>query len=243
MMVAPWGNAPRLASNAAGFMATRTLGESPGVEMVWSEMWTWKADTPARVPAGARISAGKSGNVARSLPSRADEVVNRSPASCIPSPESPANRMTTRSIRWGDFGSMVVSDTLLLFVLLERSRASVADVPPVDRHPLGGAPVQDARRGHAAGPPRHYRRPPGTQAIVHGGCRTGPCGGPGRASGDGDLGIQVDVLDGMDEGGALVGRPLEGLAPHDQTGTARPLVDHGGSDGLGQVVGPLGLAA
>ena len=71
MMVAPWGRAATLALSAAGFMATSTLGESPGVEMSWSEMWTWKADTPARVPAGALISAGKSGNVARSLPNRA----------------------------------------------------------------------------------------------------------------------------------------------------------------------------
>ena len=31
--------------------------------------WTWNPETPASVPAGARISAGKSGNVAMSLPS------------------------------------------------------------------------------------------------------------------------------------------------------------------------------
>ena len=54
-------------------MATSTFGASPGVVMSWSEMWTWKAETPASVPAGARISAGNSGSVARSLPSqRAD---------------------------------------------------------------------------------------------------------------------------------------------------------------------------
>ena len=80
-------------------------------------MCTWNADTPASVPAGARISAGKSGKVARSFPSSAEVVVNRSPASCMPSPESPANRMTTRSSNWGDVGSVVVSDTVLLFVL------------------------------------------------------------------------------------------------------------------------------
>src|SRR6478735_1789141 len=51
-------------------------------------MWTWKAETPAIVPAGARISAGKSGCVARSLPNTADDSVNRSP-------ESPANLITT----------------------------------------------------------------------------------------------------------------------------------------------------
>ena len=57
-------------------MATSTLGWSPGVRMSWSEMWTWKADTPARVPAGARISAGKSGRVAVSLPNAELTVVN-----------------------------------------------------------------------------------------------------------------------------------------------------------------------
>ena len=174
MMVAPCGRAATLARRAAGFIATRTLGESPGVEMVWSEMWTWNADTPARVPAGARISAGKSGNVARSLPSRADDVVNRSPASCIPSPESPANRMTTRSIRWWVVASVVVSDTLLPFVLLERSRAPVDGVPRSDRLPLGGTPVPDARRRWAVGPPRHYRRTAGAPAIVHARCTTTP---------------------------------------------------------------------
>ena len=78
-------------------MATSTLGASPGVVMSWSEMWTWKADTPARVPAGARISAGNSGSVARSLPNSALALVKRSPVSCMPSPESPAKRMMTRS--------------------------------------------------------------------------------------------------------------------------------------------------
>ncbi len=139
MMVAPWGSTSRLALRAAGFMATSTLGESPGVEMSWSEMWTWKAETPARVPAGARISAGKSGKVARSLPNSADDVVKRSPASCMPSPESPANRMTTRSSSWGDFGSVVVSDTVLLFVLLCRDLSRGRDHRPLGpRYRVGG---------------------------------------------------------------------------------------------------------
>jgi hypothetical protein len=46
---------------------------------------------------GARISAGKSGKVARSLPITAVSEVKRPPVSCIPSPESPANRITTDS--------------------------------------------------------------------------------------------------------------------------------------------------
>ncbi len=83
--------------SAAGFMATSTLGASPGVVISWSEMCTWNADTPASVPAGARISAGYSGRVARSLPNTALALVKRSPVSCMPSPESPAKRMITRS--------------------------------------------------------------------------------------------------------------------------------------------------
>jgi hypothetical protein len=58
MRVPPMSRSCRLALRAAGFMATSTLGASPGVRISWSEMLTWKADTPASVPAGARISAG-----------------------------------------------------------------------------------------------------------------------------------------------------------------------------------------
>ncbi len=65
--------------------------------MSCSDTWTWKAETPASVPWGARISAGNSGSVARSLPNRALALVNRSPVSCMPSPESPAKRTTMRS--------------------------------------------------------------------------------------------------------------------------------------------------
>ena len=83
--------------SAAGFIATSTFGLSPGVRMSREAKWIWNADTPASVPAGARISAGKFGNVARSLPHSAVASVNRLPASCIPSPESPAKRITTRS--------------------------------------------------------------------------------------------------------------------------------------------------
>jgi hypothetical protein len=57
----------------------------------------WKAETPKVVPCGARISAGKSGKVARSLPASAVDSVNWPPVSCMPSPESPAKRTTTAS--------------------------------------------------------------------------------------------------------------------------------------------------
>ena len=99
MTVPPRGTSARLAFNAAGFIATRTSGRSPGVSTSWSANWTWKLDTPGNVPAGARISAGKLGSVDRSLPRPAVSEVNRSPVNCIPSPESPANRITTRPNR------------------------------------------------------------------------------------------------------------------------------------------------
>src|SRR5258708_2029410 len=75
------------------------------------EKWTWKPETPASVPCGARISAGKSGNVAMSLPRMADVLVNCVPASCMPSPESPARRMvaetssSVRTERWPEEGA------------------------------------------------------------------------------------------------------------------------------------------
>ena len=84
-----------LAFSAAGFIAIRTSGASPGVRMSWSANCSWKLDTPASVPAGARISAGKFGMVDRSFPKTAVSWVNLSPASCMPSPESPANLMMT----------------------------------------------------------------------------------------------------------------------------------------------------
>src|SRR4051794_461641 len=97
MRSAPARRSPRLAFNAAGFMATRTSGRSPGVCTSWSAKCSWNAETPGKVPAGARISAGKSGRVDRSLPNAAVSDVKRSPVSCMPSPESPAKRMITRS--------------------------------------------------------------------------------------------------------------------------------------------------
>src|SRR3954447_16159081 len=97
MISPPPGRSGRLAFSAAGFIATRTSGASPGVMMAWSAKCSWKELTPGRVPVGARISAGKFGSVERSLPKDAVSLVNRLPVSCMPSPESPARRMTTRS--------------------------------------------------------------------------------------------------------------------------------------------------
>ncbi len=103
MISAPRGTSPMFAFSAAGFIATRTFGASPGVRMSWSAKCSWNDETPGRVPAGARISAGKFGSVERSFPKEAVSEVKRSPVSCIPSPESPANRMMTRSRRWTSF--------------------------------------------------------------------------------------------------------------------------------------------
>src|SRR5438270_6720282 len=117
MIVPPGSSRCSSLINAAGFMATRTFGASPGVVISWSEMWIWNAETPASVPAGARISAGNSGRVARSLPTSALTEVKRSPVSCMPSPESPAKRMITRSRSTASRVRSAVSDTVVLFLL------------------------------------------------------------------------------------------------------------------------------
>jgi hypothetical protein len=68
----------------------------------WLPNWSWKDETPNSVPAGARISAGKLGSVEMSFPAQAASVVNCSPVTCMPSPESPAKRITARvSVRRG----------------------------------------------------------------------------------------------------------------------------------------------
>src|SRR5262245_34422958 len=95
MRMPPGRRSSRFIRSAAGFMATRTSRSSPGVNTCSAAKWSWNALTPARVPAGARISAGKSGSVARSFPASADSAVNWDPVTCMPSPESPAKRMTT----------------------------------------------------------------------------------------------------------------------------------------------------
>src|SRR4051794_33887607 len=102
MTMPPSFTALTLVFSAAGFIATSASTSSPGVKMSVLEKWIWYPDTPARVPAGARISAGKSGSVLMSLPSRALVSVNCVPANCMPSPLSPQNRMVTfGSVRTG----------------------------------------------------------------------------------------------------------------------------------------------
>ena len=78
--------------SAAGFIATRTNGASPGVRTSSSPKLTWNPLTPPSDPAGARISDGTSGSVRTTAPLMATMSANWLPATCIPSPESPANR-------------------------------------------------------------------------------------------------------------------------------------------------------
>ena len=76
MSAPPAGRSSRLVLSAAGFMATSTSGWSPGVWMSRLLKLIWKPLTPGREPAGARISAGKSGSVLTSLPKTAAVRVN-----------------------------------------------------------------------------------------------------------------------------------------------------------------------
>ncbi len=58
MIAPPATRSPMLVRSAAGFMATRTSGASPGVWMSLELKLIWKPETPGSEPAGARISAG-----------------------------------------------------------------------------------------------------------------------------------------------------------------------------------------
>ena len=90
-------SAAKFTFSAAGFIATSTSGASPAVSISRLPKLIWKAETPNSVPCGARISAGKSGKVARSLPASAVDRVNCPPVNCIPSPLSPAKRTVIAS--------------------------------------------------------------------------------------------------------------------------------------------------
>ena len=58
MIAPPWTRSFTFVRSAAGFMATRTSGASPGVWMSLELKLIWKPETPGSEPAGARISAG-----------------------------------------------------------------------------------------------------------------------------------------------------------------------------------------
>ena len=145
MTVPPRGRSARFAFNAAGFIATNTVGASPGVTTEWSAKCNWNADTPGKVPAGARISAGKSGNVDKLLPKAAVSTVNRSPVNCMPSPESPAKRMiTSDKVSTGLLAVVFVIDTSPGSVIADDGRTAAARsadswVYPTATTPTGSA--------------------------------------------------------------------------------------------------------
>src|SRR2546423_643395 len=90
MIVPPRSSEPTCVIRAAGFMATSTLGWSPGVRMSREAKWIWKAETPWGVPAGARISAGGSGRGGRALSARAVASAEQPPAKLQPATHTAA---------------------------------------------------------------------------------------------------------------------------------------------------------
>src|SRR5258708_26113634 len=61
--------------------------------------------------------------------------------------------------------------------------------------------------------------------------------------GDGDVGAEVDVLDGVEELDAFFHGALEGFAAGDEAGAAGALVDDGGGYGFFEIVGAGSAAA
>src|SRR5215470_5151396 len=138
---------PMLTFSAAGFIATSTSGASPGVNTSRLEKWSWNPLTPASVPAGARISAGKSGSVLRSLPANAVSLVKCMPASCMPSPESPAKRMTTSSRSSTAFNAPAPAAVALSGSMLGLRSLHPQPHPPVRRL---APPLPEIYRRHGA---------------------------------------------------------------------------------------------
>src|SRR4051812_37123490 len=212
----PPGRSARLALSAAGFIATSTSGASPGVMMSWSAKCSWKELTPGRVPVGARISAGKLGSVDRSLPKDAVSLVNRLPVSCMPSPESPASRMTTRSRVTTlltrppgaePFAVAEPSDVLVLVICHQPPPGEVTCAcPRMDVRP--DTLVATTCAGAPEGVPRRGRPRPGEGALPRG--NGGPDGGVGPGVQRWNNGFKTALLLGLMgalilAAGALVG--------------------------------------
>jgi hypothetical protein len=62
-------------------------------------------------------------------------------------------------------------------------------------------------------------------------------------SGDGHAGVEIHILNGVEDGDAVLHRPLERLAPGNQAHAAGTLVDHRRHDRRFEVARALGLAA
>ena len=84
--------------SAAGFMAISASTESPGVYTSVDENCIWKPLTPGSVPAGARISAGKSGKVAKIVAEQRRGVGELAAGDLHAVAGIAAKRMTARSI-------------------------------------------------------------------------------------------------------------------------------------------------
>src|SRR5213083_2831302 len=119
--------------------------------MSFEEKLIWKPETPGRLPAGARISAGKSGRVLMSLPKTAAVRVNCVPVSCIPSPESPAKRIVTRSSSWvcGSISRVVVTGSSAPFGSMHRLVRPRREVEQLLRERLGEVLEDVLRPNHA----------------------------------------------------------------------------------------------
>ena len=79
-----------LGLQAAGFIATRTFGWSPGVRMSVEANWIWNAETPWTVLLGPDL--GREVRHRREIVAQDRRGIGEA-VSCIPSPESPANRI------------------------------------------------------------------------------------------------------------------------------------------------------
>ena len=80
------------------------------------------------------------------------------------------------------------------------------------------------------------------------GCTPGPVGAWGAGLGwfwglgDGDVFVEIDILDGAEESRPFVHRFLERLSSGDEAHAAGALIDDGGGDGFGEVVASTGTA-
>src|SRR5512132_2274726 len=111
----------------------------------------------------------------------------------MPSPESPANRMTTRSITSGALGRCVVSDKS---APLQHGSLSAMTISPrlkyVAHRAVGADLVTLCARLRSPATPV----PEGGYAAERG----KPSGrAPARGLGDGDRSVEVDVLDGVEQ--------------------------------------------
>ena len=215
-----------LALSAAGFMATSTLGESPGRrDVVVGDVDLEGRHAGQGAGRGPDLGreVGEGGQVVAEQGRRGGEPVAgqlHAVAGVAGEPDDDAVEQVGGFRVGGGVGHRAPLRTALALRRVSRrtvlgavvSAASVLariDTQAPDRRQRSvyrGPPPQRCRS--SSDRPRPGRRRPGRPARPR--------------SGDGDRRVQVDVLDGVDQGRALVGRPLEGLAAHDEARSRRP---------------------